>query len=845
MAGEPPVFPFGTSSLKGGCMTTVTETLALAAQCHRRGQLQEAEQIYQQVLQMEPGHVLALHCLGVLYHQVGKRDLAIEYLGQVVRAQPDNVEASNSLGIALATADRFEEAVARYQDVLRLRPSCAEVHNNLGAALAALNKLDEAVSSYLQALRIKPDFAEAHCNLGRAYLQQRKFHEAEVSCRQALGLKPVYPKAHNSLGNVFLAQGKLEEAVSSFQQALHLKPDLVEALVNLGVVRAAQGRLDEAVAGFKQALRLQPELAEALNNLGSALRRLGKLKEAAACCQRALHLKPNYADAHHNLGRVRKLQGKPDEAVAYFQQAVQFAPDFADAHFSLAEALQEQGKLDEAVRSWQEALSLKPDWMEEHPIGQPGFVAQERPDDAPSSFRQVICSRATARLRILQAAQLPPIYQSEEEIHYWRKRLIDHLQQLCADQIRHDLTHHPAKPLFFLPYQGFNDRDIQRQYSRIFSAPRELLGQPAPVGRGHGRIQVGFISRHLNRHTIGYLMGGMIANLSRKELSITVLSIGHHDDEVAGLLRRQAERYIELPENLEATRRIIADLGLDILFYTDIGMDSTAYSLAFSRLAPVQCVTWGHPSTTGIDTIDYFLSSDLLEAEDAAEHYTESLVRFKSLPIYYYRPALPSPLKERGHFGLTDNAHVYGCPQSLFKLHPEFDEILGGILREDPLAQVVLLHGWSRHWDELLRKRFSTTIPDVRERIRFVPPQSREDFLSLNAAADVLLDPIHFGGGNTSYEGLALGIPIVTLPSPFLRGRITLALYKQMEVLDCVAANPAEYIRIAVKLGTEPEYRALVRSKIVAANEALYENLEGVRELERFFQEAVARARSS
>jgi predicted O-linked N-acetylglucosamine transferase (SPINDLY family) len=242
--------------------------------------------------------------------------------------------------------------------------------------------------------------------------------------------------------------------------------------------------------------------------------------------------------------------------------------------------------------------------------------------------------------------------------------------------------------------------------------------------------------------------------------------------------------------------------------------------------------------------MDYFVSSELLEGEEGKQHYTETLVRPKSLPIYYYRPLPPSPLKDRGYFGFDEGRHLYACPQSLFKFHPEFDEILGGILREDSLARLILLQGRSKRWDELLLKRFSATIPDVMDRIRFVPPQPREDFLNLNAVVDVLLDPIHFGGGNTSYEAFAVGTPVVTLPSRFLRGRITLALYKQMGVLDCVAANPAEYIKIAVKLGTDPDYRAMIHSKILAANAALYENLEGIRELEQFFQEAVARARS-
>src|SRR5207244_780770 len=153
--------------------------------------------------------------------------------------------------------------------------------------------------------------------------------------------------------------------------------------------------------------------------------------------------------------------------------------------------------------------------------------------------------------------------------------------------------------------------------------------------------------------------------------------------------------------------------------------------------------------------------------------YTETLVKLKTLPIYYYQPESPPPDLPPGlrkaDFG--EGAHIYACPQSLFKLHPDFDEILGGILRGDPQGVLHLSWGMAPRWEQLLPQRFAATMPDVVERIRFVPKLNPPEFLSLMAQADVLLDPLHFGGGNTSYEGLALGVPIVTMPSRFLRGR--------------------------------------------------------------------------
>src|SRR5208282_698753 len=136
-----------------------------------------------------------------------------------------------------------------------------------------------------------------------------------------------------------------------------------------------------------------------------------------------------------------------------------------------------------------------------------------------------------------------------------------------------------------------------------------------------------------------------------------------------------------------------------------------------------QCVTWGHPVTTGLGSLDYFVSSELFENAEADAQYRETLVRLKGMPYFSYRPPPPVP-RDRAYFTLPEDAHLYGCPQSLFKLHPDFDCILGDILRRDPAGILVLnqsAFAHYRHWEEILRQRFATSLADVSRQIRFLP----------------------------------------------------------------------------------------------------------------------------
>jgi predicted O-linked N-acetylglucosamine transferase (SPINDLY family) len=715
-----------------------------------------------------------LLAIAVQHHQAGKLRQAGDIYRQIIQADPHNADAWHLLGLAAHHAGRNEEAVDLIRRAIALDHAQAVFHSNLGLGYAALGNVQEAMACYREAMRLQPGYANVH----------------------------------NNLGAMLHRQGRLAEAEACFREAVRLQPDYAGGLSNLGAVCKATGRIDEAIACYRQALRSNPDFADAHNNLGTALLSQGRIVEAMACYQHALRLKPDYADAHNNLGAVFQRQGRLAEAVACCREAVRLRPNLAAAHKNLATYLQELGDSSEALACLERARALAP-------------------DDG---------------LKIRAVLALPIIYPSTEEIARQRRRVEAALVQLHTENLSVvDPMESVGATAFELAYQGLNDRDLQAGLAGIYIRATPSLTYMAPrcarPAAATGRpLRIGFLSRFFHSHTIGRLNLGLIRQLPRTDFRVVLLRPPGKDDPMAKSIQESADAVVPLPEHLDQARQRIADQQLDVLFYTDIGMDPFTYFLAFARLAPVQCVTWGHPVTTGIPAIDYFISSDLLETDQAEQHYSEKLVRLKTLSTYYYRPVLPPQMKDRTAFGLPSDAHIYGCPQSLFKLHPAFDGLLGAILQRDPKGILVLISGKHTSWDNLLRQRFARTMPDVLDRVHFLPRMSHEDFLSLNAACDVVLDPIHFGGGNTAYEAFALGVPIVTWSSAFLRGRITLALYKKMNVMDCVASNANEYVELAVRLGTEPDFRDAMRNKILASNDALYEDAGAVDELGTFFK---------
>ena len=279
---------------------SIPKAIQTALEHHQAGRLSQAEAIFQQILQAEPDHADALHFLGVIAFQSGKKEIAVELISKAIRANPTSLMYYN-LGLVLRAQGRLDAAVESYRKALSLKPDYVEAHNNLGNVLKDQGKLDEAVKHYRQALLIKPDDAGAYNNLGSVLKEQGKLEVAIQHYRKALSIRPDYVEAYNTMGNALRDQGNFDAAIESYRKALSLKPNLAEVHNNLGYALKEQGKPDAAIESFRQALALKPDYAEAYNNMGTVFQAQGKLDEAFASYHKAITLKPDFAVAHSSL----------------------------------------------------------------------------------------------------------------------------------------------------------------------------------------------------------------------------------------------------------------------------------------------------------------------------------------------------------------------------------------------------------------------------------------------------------------------------------------------------------------------------------------------------------------
>ena len=319
------------------------------------------------------------------------------------------------------------------------------------------------------------------------------------------------------------------------------------------------------------------------------------------------------------------------------------------------------------------------------------------------------------------------------------------------------------------------------------------------------------------------------------------------------------DNYISLGTTLTSARTILEKLELDIIIYPDIGMKLMPTLLAYSRITPIQITTWGHSETSGIDTIDYFVSSHYfsgtLSFDEIQKQYSEKLILFKSLGTFYISPHKlfvennkaysiqqsnssqhqPKKFKTREELGFTLKDHLYVCLQTFYKLNPEFEKCLARILELDPNGIILLSNTFPYCKSHLERIRNIIGLEKLKM-VKWYGSLEKDEFLNIVSISDVCLDPFPFGGCNTSYDAFDYNIPVITLPSEFLHGQFTNGLYKKMgtymnmNMTECCVSTPEQYSQVAATIGINEKLRHKISRNIEMTKHLIFQEQESIDE---------------
>ena len=427
---------------------------------------------------------------------------------------------------------------------------------------------------------------------------------------------------------------------------------------------------------------------------------------------------------------------------------------------------------------------------------------------------------------------IPKIFENEKDITHYRNNIENKVNKYNSQTFNKKYSIDSQvldPPIFALSYDQYDNKKL---FTEIVNLYRKLYPKLNYIKdfkkKKTNKIKIGFISNFLtNNHTIGKLYKGLIKKLDREKFEISIFN--GNQSKKKDLINN---KYI-LPRNFDESSKLISKQDLDIIFYPDIGMSSQMYFLTFQKLARYQITSWGHPETTGNKSIDYFLSSNLMETQDAQSNYSEKLILSNFLPMYFYKPLLKKKLDKDS----LNYENIYSCPQTLVKIHPEFDEIIEGILKKDKKAKIYFLKDKDKILYNKILKRFNKKIKIGLDRIIFMEQLSEEEYINHCGKSSVLLDPLYFGAGLSFHESMIYGTPTVSRPTKYLKSRIVLGAYKQMKIKNPpIVSSNEEYIEKAVEIANNNKLILQMKENFSnSADKYLYENKDFIKDIEKIF----------
>ena len=631
-----------------------------------------------------------------------------------------------------------------------------------------------------------------------------------------------------------------------------------------GILRLIEGRYTADIALVAGALR---DIARAHADTrwiqfrcGHHFAEIGLIDQGITCYERSVELQPS-VKSHQHVGLLYRRKAEFDKGVRHLEAALALAPDNRELRSDLLQLLAMQGDIARF-----EALANE------------GGLAQEHLATCHNQLGQTLLARGDPRraLKCLErAVKLAPdsfaflwsrhltvynAYRNEKDLSGARAKYLAALETIeerydaltpAEKDFAHRCTEQPTN--HEVHYQSGDDMAVQKPVGlllhRIMSHafPRYMTQMPRRHPGNARRLRVGFISSTcFVSSPCQRSFGSWATDLDRERFEVFGYTLTYRQDETTNRMAGAVEHFVPFGGDVASLRqRIVADEP-DVLIYPDVGMDPLVQQLAPLRLAPVQCSGAGHPVTTGLPNVDYFLGSDLMETDNAQANYTETLVRLPNLGISPASDALPAlqachppgALEGRSRAGV-----IFLCAQDPRRMMPGHDYLFARILQGVPDAEIWFIASTREDVTRAFRRRLSRTCEsygvDSDSRCVILPRLASVEFGWVIHEVDLVLDTSFWSGCSTTFESLHRGTPVMTLPGDSMRGRRSFAILRHLGLDELVAGTEKEYVSLAIRLATDRDFYAARLAEIDGIRDRLSGDESVLRALEDFLDRSL------
>jgi len=510
------------------------------------------------------------------------------------------------------------------------------------------------------------------------------------------------------------------------------------------------GNLQQAETLYRKILAKHPDHPNTLYLLGTLAHQVGHHQSAIKLIKKAIIINSDDPNFYYNLGLVYVALNRPHDAIQNISMALQLKPDYVEAYNNLALIQQIQGNYEAAQKNYQLALQIKPDYL-----------------DARDNLLFLLSYHVLCSPRIML-----------KESQHWDRI---HGRVGKTKFFTHSISGNPGKfPL-------------------------------APSGV-HKRLRIGYVSPDFWRHAVSYFLEPILAEHDRTQVEVFCYAEVTRPDDVTQRFQALADHWrstVGLSD--EALARLIYEDHIDILI--DLAGHTANNRLkAFTyKPAPVQATYLGYFATTGLATMDYWITDETLHPQDTVELATESLFRLPRCCLAY------QPLKAAPEIMPRSGKNVtFGSFNVLSKISPAAFALWSEILRATPEAQLMLKT--KQLGDPVTRKfiqqQFANHGIGAERLILLSYTPSPQEHLATYGRVDIALDTIPRTGGSTTAEALWMGVPVISLAGERFIERLSASMLNAVGLDELIADSYEEYLAKAVALAADPQQLAQLRASL-------------------------------
>jgi len=680
-------------------------------------------------------------------------------------------------------------------------------------------------------------------------IKECRWHDALTYYQIIEELGIINPSLYNNIGNILLELNNITEAIKSFDISLSLNPYYLEALNNKGVALQIKGLNDQALTCFNKVIEIDPNQCDAFINIGNILQDNGLLDDSLINYKKALLLDPKNSLIFNNIGAVYLKLNNQDNAILNLNSAIEIDINCVNAYYNRCLTFIEMKLFDEALIDIDKVIELDSYNAEyfyiKGNIQKELFLLRQAEKSYLKSFS--LNKNFKSKIALIFLYSLP-VYSNKEDYFKIRSNIINGLEELkiniSSDYFKNYISLHldvGLSPPFYLSYQEINNKELLVKNAELYSLAMKSLNNKF-LSRNifinnSKKIKIGIVGEQIRDHAVyATITRGIIENINKNYFEIYIFHLGKNKDNQTFESTKHIHKYIGNKFSIDDWCNSIIECHLDIIFYPEIGMDTLTIQLATLRLAPIQMVSWGHPETTGLKSIDYFLSSELFEPIESRSNYSEKLVKLSNLGCYYKKLNL---LPTKPNIDLTFMEQpILLCAGTLYKYNQNDDDIFIQIIHKLKKCKFIFFDqqkNWTNQFKLRLNKLFESNKLNIDEYVIFLPWLKPSDFFWLLKNTTVYLDSKGFSGFNTAMQAIECATPIVAYDGLFLRGRLASGILKRLNLHELITNTKDEYVNLVVKVASDNSYRKKIIDLINKNRDIVFEDLQPIRDLENLF----------